>query len=291
MREFLRNIIPRIQKYSKGLDKIEVFVDKTEPWIYIDDEGNQHQYIFMRDKRLIMSYNGIVKTGTWELLPTNQLLINRVSDEILLDHLFIENALLVLKKSATNDIPFVLINKDEIPDFDVEKYLEKFQVEKERKEVPLDEQKYKILSSGEISGPYFNQGKKIETDNGAILNGTYKTTNSLYTEYVEIDTNIINRVFYIVEVKFNGQKLQVMQKSYSEIWKGDTILKTESDLFPIRKYFKIIDRTGSHCSIKCDEEGLILKVRNEELRSLVESIILIFIFFILLALVINKFGQ
>lgn len=287
MREFLRNIIPRIQKYSKGLDKIEVFVDKTEPWIYIDDEGNQHQYIFMRDKRLIMSYNGIVKTGTWELLPTNQLLINRVSDEILLDHLFIENALLVLKKSATNDIPFVLINKDEIPDFDVEKYLEKFQAEKERKEVPLDEQKYTILSSGEISGPYFFQGKKIETNNGAILNGTYKTTNSLYSEFVEIDTNVIKKVFYVVEVKLNGQKIQIKQKSYSEIDKGDTILINENDSLPIGIYFKIVDQNGNENYIQCDKEGLIVKVRNDELRSLVFTGATIFIIAIILSLILK----
>jgi hypothetical protein len=132
MREFLRNIIPRIQKYSKGLDKIEVFVDKTEPWIYVDDEGNQHQYIFMRDKRLIMSYNGIVKTGTWELLPTNQLLINRVNDEIILEHLFVNKDLLILKKTGRNDNPFILINKVEIPDLNVEQYLS--ELEKKKKE-------------------------------------------------------------------------------------------------------------------------------------------------------------
>ena len=73
-----------------------------------------------------MIFNGITKVGKWELLPTNQLLIDRISDIITLDHLFVEKALLILKRSGTDDLPFVLISREEIPDLDVESYLEKY---------------------------------------------------------------------------------------------------------------------------------------------------------------------
>jgi hypothetical protein len=139
MIEFLKNIIPRIQQYSRGLDKIEVFVDKTEPWIFVDETGLHNQYIFLRDNRLLMTSNGTTKTGKWELLPTNQLLIDRNSDQIILDHIFVEKALLILKLSGTEEQPFILINPVEIPNLDVLAYLQKFEID--RREIPLDYKK------------------------------------------------------------------------------------------------------------------------------------------------------
>ena len=132
MKEYLKNIIPRIKQYSKGLDTIEVFVDKTEPWFFVDESGLHHQYIFLRDNRLLMTSNGTTKTGKWELLPTNQLLIDRNSDQIILDHLFVDNALLILKLTGANEQPFILINTEEIPDLDVLGYLKKFEIKSEK---------------------------------------------------------------------------------------------------------------------------------------------------------------
>ena len=130
MIEYIKNIIPRIQHYSKGLNKIELLVDPKKPWIHFNESGNYHQYIFMRDKRLIMIFNGVTKTGKWELLHTNQLMIDRISDQITLDHLFVEKALLILKLSGVSAQPFILINSEEIPDLNVLRYLQNFENKK-----------------------------------------------------------------------------------------------------------------------------------------------------------------
>jgi hypothetical protein len=82
MKNAIKNLIPRLIQYSKQLDKVENFVDKS--WLYLDSNGDNHEYIFMRDFRLIMSVNGTVVTGKWELLPNGKLLIDRVSDKIML---------------------------------------------------------------------------------------------------------------------------------------------------------------------------------------------------------------
>lgn len=139
MKEYIKNVIPRIQQYSKGLNKIEILVEPQKPWIHYDEKGNQHQYIFMRDGRLLMIFNGVTKTGKWELLHTNQLLIDRISDQITLEHLFVEKALLILKLSGTTHQPFILINPLEIPDLDVLAYLKKIEIE--RKGIPPDYKK------------------------------------------------------------------------------------------------------------------------------------------------------
>jgi len=266
MIEFLKNIIPRIQKYSKGLDKIEVFVDKTEPWIFVDEKGGQHQYIFLREgKRLIMISNGITTVGKWELLPTNQLLIDRISDIITLDHLFVEKALLILKRSGTDDLPFVLISREEIPDLDVESYLEKFESQKERKEVPLDLQKYRVLSSGEISGPIFIVGKKIEFIDEQIHYGTFKKIPSIHQEFVTIEYNVITRVFYKVGYTYNKKAIIIEQREHSEPNKGDIMLLDPISELPHFQYFDITDENGNTHTLKIDGTGNIIAVKDKEI--------------------------
>lgn len=241
MIDYIKNIIPRIQQYSEGLNKEELFVGKTEPWIYIDENGNHHQYIFMRDKRLIMSYNGIVKTGTWERLPTNQLLINRINDEILLDHLFLEEALLILKLSGSKDLPFILINSEKIPDLNIEKYLNKFEKQK-KNNIPKEIQTYSLHESGEIEGPEFYCEKIIKTKNGEILNGIYQTTNFSGREYCEIVNNIIKRVFYHIEYTFENEIIKIEQIEYFKLRNGDKVIECPSNFLPINKKIKITYR-------------------------------------------------
>ena len=84
MFEYIRNIIPRIQQFSGQLSHIETFVDK--PWVLIHASDNTHEYLFLRDRRLILSLNAIFTEGRWELLPTGKLMVNRVRDQTLLEH-------------------------------------------------------------------------------------------------------------------------------------------------------------------------------------------------------------
>lgn len=286
MIEFLKNIIPRIKQYSKGLDKIEVFVDKTEPWIYVDEHGGQHQYIFLReDRRLIMIFNGVTKVGKWELLPTNQLLIDRISDIITLDHLFVEKALLILKRSGTDDLPFVLISREEIPDLDVEAYLENFEREKEVIGIPQGDIKYKVLKSGKISGPIFYKGLKIVTDNGDILSGTYNTTQFDNTQFVVIENNIIVKVFYKIEYRYNGQKFTIEQNEYDTPTKGDCIIDYSFLILPLNQFFEIKNSSNLLFQLKCDQNGIISEIDDDSTYNFAMIILILFfiiIFFIAL---------
>ena len=86
MIDFVKNILPRVLNYSKDLDEKEIFVEK--PWIFIDESNNHHEYIFMRDGRLVMSLNGAVTIGSWELMPNKKLMINRLVDTIMLQKIW-----------------------------------------------------------------------------------------------------------------------------------------------------------------------------------------------------------
>ena len=51
MQQFIKNILPRIKHYSNQLSQVEIFVYKSQ--IFIDEENNTREYIFIRDKNLI----------------------------------------------------------------------------------------------------------------------------------------------------------------------------------------------------------------------------------------------
>ena len=129
MTEYLKKILPRLHQFSSDLDKLEIFIDKH--WIYIDDNGDQHSYIFKRDGRLIMSLNGDAQTGKWEFLSeAKSLHIDRNKDQILLNQALIFSGLMLLKKDGSNATPWVLINRQVIPDLNYIDYLRRLVAEK-----------------------------------------------------------------------------------------------------------------------------------------------------------------
>lgn len=122
MQEFINNLIPRLKILSKSLDQVEVFVDKA--WVYTDENNNIHEYTFLRDQRLIVSFNGQIQKGKWELLPTGKLLLDIANENMMLENAFINKAILVLKKNGMEDQPFILFDIKKIPDGNITSYLE-----------------------------------------------------------------------------------------------------------------------------------------------------------------------
>ena len=285
MIEYLKNIIPRIKQYSKELDKTENFVDKN--WIYIDEDQNRHEYIFLRDKRLIMTLNSTTKEGSWELLPTGELLIKRnTSEYIKLSNLFIQDALMVLKYSATSDTPFILINQNLIPDLNVLAYLEKFQQQKELSETPPQEQKFKILETGELSGPPVYDGKIIKIEDDSILSGTYKLfiDKNNYEKYVVIFENRITRVFFNIPYKYKTSKIIIEQSEFNYLSKGDKVINGKSLDIPISKLFPIENFSHEKFSIKVNADYKIKTIYDSQLVFILQLSIIIIILLILFAL-------
>ncbi|MDB5018620.1 MAG: hypothetical protein JWQ84_3452 [Mucilaginibacter sp.] len=121
----LNSLLPRLQQYSLNIDKTSFFIDK--PWVMIDRDNNYHHYSFQNEGRLITSLNGMVQFGTWEYIPgSKSFLISRGVDVIFLNQVFIQNGLMFLKKDGSEQDPWLLINKNIIPDLDVPNYLNNF---------------------------------------------------------------------------------------------------------------------------------------------------------------------
>ncbi len=121
---WLKNLLPRLESISKSLDQQELFID--QPWIFTDESGNRHQYIFMRSNELVLSVNGSVIMGTWKYISAaKSLLIDTTVEKLLLKHAFIDEGVLILKKDGTADIPFILVNERVIPDLNLQDYLKR----------------------------------------------------------------------------------------------------------------------------------------------------------------------
>lgn len=121
---WLKNLLPRLESISKSLDQQELFID--QPWIFTDESGNRHQYIFMRSNELVLSVNGSVILGTWKLLSAaKSLLIDTTSEKLLLKHAFIDEGVMILKKDGIADTPFILVNERIIPDLNFYDYLKR----------------------------------------------------------------------------------------------------------------------------------------------------------------------
>lgn len=127
MHEYITNLLPRLKTLNRNLNQVEIFGDKE--WIFVDGDSNDaHTYTFLRDKRLIVVFNGQNKIGHWEILPTGKLLIEFENEApLMLENAFVNKAVLVLKKNGDDSQPFILFDRMKIPDGNIVRYFERLE--------------------------------------------------------------------------------------------------------------------------------------------------------------------
>jgi hypothetical protein len=129
MRQYIKNLLPRLQQFSNSLDRIENFVDK--PWMMEDEMANRQTFIFQRDHSLIASYNGVASIGKWRYVNATQgLLINTGGEHLLLNLAFAVEGVMIMKLDGNKDEPWLLVNQQVIPDLDAERYLREYAIQK-----------------------------------------------------------------------------------------------------------------------------------------------------------------
>lgn len=287
MQEFLTNIIPRILKYSSQLDRKELFIEK--PWVFIDSSNINHEYMFMRDNKLIMSLNGAVKIGTWQLLPHNKLLIDRLDDKILLENMFVNDGLLILKKSGSSEMPFVLMDERKVPNLDPVSYLEDF--ERTKIIANTNEPINFLINDEEMDGnaPYLGAKVHGKNDNH-IISGTYKVRNYIENKYCVVKNGIIIDIYYLIKYSVVNnyttvplernplKKIIIKQKDASSINKGDTILDFDNLEFIGIKYDLVSDDHAKY-TIQFDKNGYISKVKDDDKLFIIYFLIILVIIF------------
>lgn len=122
MNELLKYPINSLSNLTKSLKKISILLDK--PWALVDENGQIQKLIFKKNKELILSQNGSVSIGSWDYYPeARSLLIDRLTDKLLLNEVFIDENVIIMKKDGTNTNFFALANENTLPDYNIVKYL------------------------------------------------------------------------------------------------------------------------------------------------------------------------
>ena len=122
MKDYIKSWLPKIKNFSLELDKLSKLYN--QPWVIIDEKNDFIKIIFQEKGKLIVSKNGVVSDGSWELVSVaNSILLNISGDKRLYNHQFIDNGLMILKLDGFSLDFFVLVNQNLIPDLDVVNYL------------------------------------------------------------------------------------------------------------------------------------------------------------------------
>ena len=281
---YLTNILPRLQQYSSDLDKRELFVDRS--WIFVDNNNNRHEYIFERDGKLIMSFNGKVIIGNWRILTNNKLLIDRVTDNLMLNNLFLNKDLLILQNNGTNDEPFVMIDEKVIKDLNYLEYLKEFEAKKQNQQA-LKNPNPRITKTNLVTGGFIRIGDLLENENGVLVTGTFAhITNS--AKFFVIENNKVKSIYYveICQFMYNGvwENLKLHIQNPENIGTGDRILNDRNLSIPIKQKIRIIDSNKETYSIKVNEKLVIYSSFPEIIYLILFSVGIILAFILVLVI-------
>lgn len=256
MWQYIKNIIPRIQQFSGKLDHVESFVDK--PWVLIDEDENTHEYVFLRDHRLILSVNGKAIQGNWELLPTGKLLINRITDQVLLEHAYIDEGILLLKISGGKDLPFMLINEKVITDRDPVKYLQSVEAKKLNYVFYTTEEGITLNDTNSSTGK-LEIGATITYDNGNKVNGKLCPVAEPDKFYSLLD-GVIQEVYFITDYKTSYNiTARIKKERRAFIQPEDEILNFQD--LPSTVHRRVFEE---YPLVITDERGIITKVKTQD---------------------------
>lgn len=153
MKTFILKAVERLRNYSQKLDAKAILFEKS--WEVFNETGDKELMIFRTNSELLISRNGIVQKGKWELLDIANLLIDVDNKSYLLNAAYIEEKFLALKLDGTQQF-MVMIETDMKNRFSmnsinaIEQYLEDRykRIEAEKAEQKrLEEQKRKQLEA------------------------------------------------------------------------------------------------------------------------------------------------
>jgi hypothetical protein len=260
MINFIQQLLPRLREFSSQLDKKELFVDKL--FTLLQPNNEVHQYTFNRDGKLILAINGKAIEGTWQLLATGQLLINRGKNDIItLDFDFLHPDVMIMKLGGTVDNPFIIYRQEKIVDGNVLKFLQLLNAKNRGEKVY--ELPDSVISESDLDGI-------IKDENGNLFNGMIYSlpyNHYLYSHSVRNVKSVSNgkiteELFEVKYPNYNDKYdyLIILQKDISIIQIGDKFvgvgpvsreeIKLNEIHIPVHNYTAQIDSNNRIIALK-----------------------------------------
>ena len=225
MYEYLKNLLPRVQQFSKDLDTLELFNDKH--WVLVDDEGKRATYVFQRNGRLIVSVSGIPKAGTWEYISAaKSLYLDLGEHKMFLSFSFFNEALFILKMDDDTKLPFILVNKNVIPDLNIERYLNSLIAQERKTNIEIELENGMILQVQKMANPQSVYLDYKVTYNGASVDdGVYKMKD--VPKFVQIQNSKIVKYLHQRKYQTDQGELMVRQNEHDNPIYGDRASLTD----------------------------------------------------------------
>jgi hypothetical protein len=217
-----------------------------------------------------MSLNGNVKTGKWEILPNKKLLINRVTDEVLYQNAFIDDALLILQKSGNQEDSFVLININKIPDLNALKYLEDLEEKKLIASEPTERGVIKISASGKIIGNDIYKGAKVKSHDGKIISGVFQVEPLAKNKFIEVHNGNISRVYFVrTYFTFEKKEVKVEEDQFKDLLGSKVLTNLKEVNKEYNVSFTLTDIEKDSYEVRVNEDGVITKAVDIQQRTIV----------------------
>ena len=122
LQNLIHDIHSSLKAYSVGLGKEKYLIEKA--WTLVDGNLNVHRLIFKKKGVLRAFKNGNLEDNcTWDFEPSiNSLIIKIGNDAVVLNEIFLDGKVLVLRQDNTNEF-LVFINKELLQGDQLGKYL------------------------------------------------------------------------------------------------------------------------------------------------------------------------
>jgi hypothetical protein len=122
IQELVKDIHSTLKNYSVGLKQQNYLLEKA--WTLVDGNLNVHRLIFKKKGVLRAFKNGNLEDNcTWDYEPSiNSLIIKIGNDAVVLNEIFLDGKVLILRQDNTNDF-LVFINNELLQGDQLEKYL------------------------------------------------------------------------------------------------------------------------------------------------------------------------
>lgn len=194
MKYYLKDILPRLKKYSASLDQQAFLVDK--PWVVSDNGDKFEKLIFKRDGSVILSTYGDVTIGKWEyLVEAQSLLIDYGGKKKLYKHQYLDEAVLALKIDGPDrgdESYYLLANENVVQNLDVKHYLKKKYYEDENINLLLLDDGYEVEIENYTASGEIKRDSSVTIDGVKIDDGVYYYHNGLRNITIE-NGLVINR--------------------------------------------------------------------------------------------------
>lgn len=112
-----------LRNYSSQLANKNLLVDI--PWTMVDGDLNLQRLIFNRNNSLYIITEGVIQESTWEYLPSmNSLAISIDGGKILMNEIFADGRVLILKKDGNSQDFIAFVNEPELSKENLVRYLD-----------------------------------------------------------------------------------------------------------------------------------------------------------------------